>query len=199
MTAALAPAAITAEDARVLTDAIRADLASAVGKFQQAIADGVPAALGYNSPWAWAEQELGDLLRQLKLPRGARLALVESMGGMSVRQIADRLGVSVGTVQSDRVKLGKVIPLGPRRPASHPTSQPWGSRWLRAAELICAEGDRGLTLVELAAAMGVTEGSASGLLTYVVRKHLAVRTETRRAGQRVHIPAPNDDCRYETA
>lgn len=184
------PDTLTTEQARAVTDAIRADLGAAVGKFQQAIADDVPAALGYPSAWAWAESEFGDLIHQLRLPREARLALVDAMtgDGLTVRAIADRLGVSLGTIQSDRAKLGKVIPLGPRRAAaSQPTSQPWGQRWQRAAELIRAEGDRGLTLIELAAAMGVTEGAASGLLTYVVRKGVAVRTEQRRANQRVHL------------
>jgi hypothetical protein len=187
MTAALAPQ-ITADEARALTDAIRADLTTAVRKFEAAIDDGVPAALGYPSAWAWAEAEFGELLRQLRLPRAARLALVGSMveDGMSVRDISDRLGVSLGTIQNDRQKLGKVVPIGPRRPASRPTSRPWGSRWQHAAELIRATGQRGMTLVELAAVMGITEGAASGLLTYVVRKGVAVRTEERRAGQRVH-------------
>lgn len=104
---------------------------------------------------------------------------------MPVRQQADLIGVSLGTVQGDRAKLGKVIPIGPRR-----TAQPvrHGDRYRRAAALLAAAPD-GLTLVELAATMGVTEGSASGLLSYLTApsRGLAVRVDDRRAGQRVHV------------
>jgi DNA-binding MarR family transcriptional regulator len=44
-----------------------------------------------------------------------------------------------------------------------------------------------VTLVELARALSVTEGSASGLLTYLRRKGLMERTEDRRRNQRVHV------------
>jgi DNA-binding IclR family transcriptional regulator len=43
-----------------------------------------------------------------------------------------------------------------------------------------------VTLVELARALSVTEGSASGLLSYLRRKGLVERGEERRRNQRVH-------------
>src|SRR3954454_21099629 len=99
MTAAVSPDTpqISADEARALTDDIRADLGSAVAKFRTAIEQGAPAALGYPSAWAWADAELGDLVRELRLPKTLRLALVEAMDGTPVREIAEKLGVSVGT------------------------------------------------------------------------------------------------------
>jgi DNA-binding transcriptional ArsR family regulator len=64
---------------------------------------------------------------------------------------------------------------------------PTGRLWERAAEVGRRRGARGVTLVELARALSVTEGSASGLLTYLRRKGLMERTEDRRRNQRVHV------------
>lgn len=183
------PDTLDVEQARALTAAIRADLTHAVTGLRRAMQLDVPAALGYPHPWAWAESEFGDLLRELRLPRDVRLTLVDAMDGLPVRQIADRLGVSVGTVQSDRVRLGKVIPM--RRPDPAPLPAPTGKLWEQAAEHLRRAGEQGLTLVELAQVMAISEGSASGLLSYLLspRKRLAVRLETRRDGQRVHVAA----------
>lgn len=141
----------------------------------------------------WHEYVLavfGDLLTQLRIPREVRLTLVDSMdqAGMTVREIADKIGVATGTVQNDREALGKVIPMRRRRPKC-PT--PAGRKWEQAAEHLRRYGEQGLTLVELAKVMGISEGSASGLLSYLLspRKRLAVRTEQRRDGQRVHVLA----------
>jgi hypothetical protein len=186
MTASIA---LTADEARDRTDAIRADLQGAVTGIRYAIQDGIPAALGYDSPWSWADAEFGDLLRELKLPKAVRLELVESMGDdVSVRQAADRLGVSPQTIQADRAKLGKVIPIGPRQPAQ---AAPAGRKYEQAAEYLRRAED-GLTLVELARVTGWTEGSASGVLTDVIRRHLARRVEDKRDGQRIHYAITED-------
>jgi predicted transcriptional regulator len=68
-----------------------------------------------------------------------------------------------------------------------PLPAPSGKRYQQAAEYLRRAGDRGLTLVELAKVSGWTEGAASGVLSDVRRRGLAVRTEDRRAGQRVHL------------
>lgn len=149
----------------------------------------------------WHEYVLarfGEAISRLRLPEGERLALVESMctptvehrRGMPVRAQAERLGVAVGTVQNDRVALGLAAP----RPRPERLPAPAGRVWEQAAEYLRRAGGRGLTLVELARAAGWTEGKASGALTDVRRRGLAVRTEDRRAGQRVHRSVDSCDA-----
>mgnify|MGYP002778960310 FL=1 len=89
-------------------------------------------------------------------------------------------------MNGDLAKLGRVVPL---RPAVEPLPAPTGRLWEQAAEHLRRRGEQGLTLVELADVMGVSEGSASGLLSYLLspRKRLVVRLEVRRADQRVHV------------
>lgn len=100
---------------------------------------------------------------------------------------------------------GKARPArGAARPAAGaatlPLEAPTGlvyqqaAEWLRRADagLVVLDGvtlTGGLTLVELAAAAGWTEGKASGALSYLTRAAhgWAVRLEDVRAGQRVHV------------
>lgn len=147
---------------------------------------------GYGLWHEYVLARFGEALARLRLPEGERLALVQSMStptaehrhGMPVRAQAERLGVSPGTVQTDKRALG----LAPeRRPRPQPLPAPSGKVYEQAAEHLRRAGDRGLTLVELARRSGWTEGKASGALTDVVRRGLAVRVEDRRAGQRVHV------------
>jgi hypothetical protein len=142
----------------------------------------------------WHEYVLdrfGGLLALLRLPDEERRALIASMstpaGGhgkpVPVREQARLLGIAVNTVQADREALGlRVVKDRPEPPPA-----PTGKVWQQAAEHLRRAGDRGLTLVELARVSGWTEGAASGVLTDVRRRGLAVRTEDRRAGQRVHL------------
>ena len=144
----------------------------------------------------WHEYVLarfGDALARLRLPDGERLALVQSMctptaehkRGMPVRAQAAALGVAVGSVQNDKRALG----LAPApKPRPEPLLAPTGRVWEQAVEWL-RRHPGGLTLVELAKAAGWTEGKASGALTDVVRRGLAVRTEERRLNQRVHVLA----------
>lgn len=65
------------------------------------------------------------------------------------------------------------------------------AEWLRRADagLIPGHTGLGLTLVELAAVAGWTEGKASGALSYLLHpaRQLAVRLEDERSSQRVHV------------
>ncbi len=77
-----------------------------------------------------------------------------------------------------------------QRPAAAATGHVWeqGGRVAAPRPGRKAEGIRdGLTLVELAKAAGWTEGKASGALSDVRHRGLAVRLEERRAGQRVDV------------
>lgn len=155
---------------------------------------------GYDLWHVYCLDRFGDLLRLLRLPEGERLALVESMStptaqhrnGMPVRAQAERLGVSPGTVQTDKRVLGLAPERQPRK-RPEPLPAPTGHVYQQAAEWLRRQ-PAGLTLVELARVSGWTEGKASGALTDVVRRGLAVRLEDRRAGQRVHVAVqPADD------
>jgi hypothetical protein len=138
----------------------------------------------------------GDLLALLRLPDEERRALIASMSTpagdhgkpVPVREQARLLGIAVNTVQADREALGlRVVKDRPE-----PLPAPAGKVWQQAAEHLRRAGDRGLTLVELAAVAKWTEGKASGALTDVRRHGLAQRTEDRRAGQRVHLATEAD-------
>jgi hypothetical protein len=148
---------------------------------------------GFEHWHGYVLSRFGGLLRLLRLPDEERVALVQSMSGataehpkgMPVREQAKLLGVAPGTVQSDRRALGLVVV----KDRPEPLPAPAGKVWQQAAEHLRRAGDRGLTLVELAAVAKWTEGKASGALSDVRRRGLAVRTEDRRAGQRVHLAA----------
>lgn len=135
---------------------------------------GTPAAITEREHLIWSMREAGD----------------------SSRLIRDRLGVGAQAVAAALAKRDpapeKVTGAdGVQRPAQtgrRPAEVPAGPKWLRAARLLrAAEG--GHTLASLARAGGWSEGSASGLLSDLTRRGLAVRTEERRDGMRVHLPA----------
>jgi hypothetical protein len=146
---------------------------------------------GYQTWGEYLVARFGDALRRLRLDREDHLAVVDYLARphgedgkpTPVRQIADALGIAVNTVQGHREALGlRVVKDRPE-----PLPAPAGKVWQQTAEHLRRAGDRGLTLVELAARAGWTEGKASGALSDVRRRGLAVRTEDRRAGQRVHL------------
>jgi hypothetical protein len=171
-------------------------------------ADAHVVAFGSEVSWHEAcERWFGDL-RSLRLsgsPEAVaeREALVRSIRatGASTRTIRDRLGVSSYAVSE---ALREVDPAPERiegadgRTRSSRTGRqqpaevlpaPVGRVWQVAAEYL-RRNPAGLTLVELARVAGWTEGKASGALSDLVRvRGLAVRTEDRRDGQRVHVHA----------
>lgn len=176
--------------------ATRADLAGAVAHLTILREGRAWEVAGFPSWGGYVLTRFGDLLDQLRLAVEDRRAVIHTLreGGESQRAIADRLRVSKDTVGRDLAATGDPAPDritgadGASRAARTGRAEaPSGKLWQQAAEHLRRRGDRGVTLVELARVMRVTEGSASGLLTYVLRKGLAERTEERRAGQRVHV------------
>lgn len=109
------------------------------------------------------------------------LALSMKAAGMTYRPIAEKLGVSVGSVRNDlgtpRPKVAAVEPLPPVT----------GKKYVQALEHLRRAGVAGLTLEEMTKATGWREGSASGALSYLTKRGLATRTEVRRGNQRVHL------------
>lgn len=140
--------------------------------------------------------DLSDLrLTGTKAAIAEREALIWSMreAGDSSRAIRDALGVGASVVADALAKRdpaperitstdGRTMPsrTGRREP-----EKLTGRKWERAA-LLLRQAPDGLTIASLAKAGGWSEGSASGLLTDLLRRGLAVRSEERRDGMRVH-------------
>lgn len=158
-------------------------------------------AFGEGTAWHDAvEWWLGDLAAlRLSGSREAvaeREALIWSLRerGEATRAIRERLGVSSGVVNEalrkrdpapDRITSadGRAMPSRTGRVIALPA--PLGRKWQQGREWL-ARAEDGLTLAELAQAAGWSEGSASGVLSDLLRRGVAVRTEERRAGMRVH-------------
>jgi len=153
---------------------------------------------------------LGDL-RTLRLSGSAearqeREALIHSIRatGASTRAIREQLGVSsdaVATALRERDPAPERIVGADGRARAAQTGRqqrpelpaPEGRVWQQAAEWLrrATEGELpkhegGLTLRELAALAGWSEGKASGALSDLLRRCLAERLEDRRGGYRLH-------------
>lgn len=175
---------------------VRADLSRAVyalSGLREAKADVLA---GFDSWGAYVVARFGDLLDQLRLAVEDRRAVVFALreGGESQGSIARRLRVSPDTVLRDLAATGDPAPEritsadgSVRAARTGRVEAASGPLWQRAAEVAKRRGARGVTLVELARALSITEGSASGLLSYLRRKSLVERTEERRRNQRVHV------------
>lgn len=176
--------------------AVRADLAGAVAHLTLLREAGAHTLSGFDSWGAYVVARFGDLLGELRLAIEDRRAVTYALreDGDSQGAIARRLGVSSDTVSRDLLVTGDPAPEritsadgSVRAARTGRTEAPAGKLWEQAAEVMRRRGAKGVTLVELARAMKITEGSASGLLSYLRRKGLAERTEDRRAAQRVHV------------
>jgi hypothetical protein len=181
----------TKAKARKLTDEIRGNLEAAHVGLQLAAEGHAHLALGYSYFHEYCLAEFGDI-KQMRLPVDVRRALVASMcdAGASVTDIVKAIGFSRGTVQGDRVALGiseaqpagQVISLHEPEPVA-----PEGPVWVQALWHLARQEDRGLTLLELSAVTGWTEGKASGVLSRLCRKGMSVRSEMMRVDHRAYV------------
>lgn len=176
--------------------AVRADLAGAVAHLTFLRDADAHLLRGFDSWGAYVVDRFGDLLAELRLAVADRREVVRELraGGRSMASIARELRVSEDTVARDLAVTGDPAPEritsadGSVRAARTGRAEaPSGRLWERAAEVARRRGPRGVTLVELARALSVTEGSASGLLSYLRRKGLVSRTDDHRRNQRVHV------------
>lgn len=194
---------LTVDEARTLTDSIRADLTSAVAKLQRARELGAHTALGYDSWHGFVTVELGDLLRELHLPVDERRALVASMAeaGKSVRETAGELSVSKSTVQNDRKALASVTNLDERRPAeASPPAENDASRTPAdemapqtapsSVDLVVAAVERardGLTVHEAGRRLRWRQGQTSCALSRAEKRGRLVRSGRFRDGCAVYV------------
>lgn len=201
---ATAPMTLAEIDAEVA--AIRSELVRPLQRLARLRAAGAHLTAGFVSWHEAVEVWLGDL-QSLRLTGSAeavaeREELVWSMraAGEATRAIRERLGVSSYAVNEALRKRDPAPEVltgadGRQRSArtgraevAEPLPAPAGRVWQQAAEWL-RRSPEGLTLVELARVAGWTEGKASGALSDVRRRGMAVRVEERRDGQRVHLHA----------
>lgn len=197
-------AAVTTEELDRREAAVRADLAGAVAHLTFLREAGAHTLRGFDSWGAYVADRFGDLLAELRLAVADRQAVVHALReqGRSMSSIARELRVSPDTVTRDLEVTGDPAPEritsadgSVRQARTGKAGALTGPLWERAAEVARRRGAKGVTLVELARALSVSEGSASGLLTYLgapdarhpQRKGLVGRTEDRRRNQRVHV------------
>jgi transposase-like protein len=195
---------MTAAEVAAVEEQVRADLSSAVAHLHLLRDADAHLVAGFASWGAYVADRFGDLLDRLRLAVEDRRAVVHALreDGEAQAAIARRLGVSGDTVSRDLLATGDPAPDritgadGRSMPSrTGRAAAPAGPLWQQAFTVTVRRGERGVTLVELARALRITEGSASGLLTYLgpadrahpQRKGLVERTEDRRGGQRVHV------------
>lgn len=98
---------LNAQEARELTDKIRAGLEGIFELIKAAYSGFAWAALGYSSWDAYVQREFGNL--HIQPPREERSQVVDSMraAGLSTRAIATAIGSSQTTVRRDLAQLGE--------------------------------------------------------------------------------------------
>jgi len=158
---------------------IRANVAELVGDLVDAWREHDDEALGFVSFAEFTAWLFGDVSR-VSIPVEARRELVAGMterDGLSVRKIADALGVSKSLVADDRkimlhpqalddariIDAEVVEPLDPFRGLS--------ARWEVLAR-VAAQAERGLTSVELDAELDAPLGTATGSLSKLAARGL---------------------------
>jgi hypothetical protein len=188
----LVPAPTELAELDHLEQAVDSGLAAAIDALAELRARDAHLARGHDTWGGYLVARFGDALRRLRLDRTDHLAVVDYLArphgdrgkAMPVRQIAEVLAVSSGTAQTYRRELG-LAPAAPSKPTPQPA--PTGRVFEQAAAWL-GRAERGLTLIELAKVAGWSEGKASGALSFLTApaRGLAVRTDDRRLGQRVH-------------
>jgi hypothetical protein len=172
---------MTRERARQLTDTTRELLRQSGANLAELREGSAHIALGYRHYHEYVEREFGDLfVYKLATDRAAivaeRQALVASLtiAGYTVREQRDALGASVGTVHADQRALG-LVPDKPLPHADEPVPlDPFRGllpRWSALAR-VAAQGDRGLTSIELDAELDAALGTATGSLSKLAGRGL---------------------------
>jgi hypothetical protein len=175
---------MTRARARALTDTTRELLRQSGANLAELREGSAHVVLGYAHWHEYVEREFGDLfVYKLATDRHAivveRQALVASMtiAGYTVREQRDVLGASVGTIHNDQRALGLV----PDRPLPEAVADPAPvdpfrgllPRWSALAR-VAAQGERGLTSIELDAELDAALGTATGSLSKLAARGLIV-------------------------
>ena len=175
---------LTRARARTLTDQTRDLLRQSGANLVELREGSAHLVLGYAHWHEYVEREFGDLfVYKLATDRhgivAERRALVASMtvAGYTVREQRDALGASVGTIHGDQRTLGLV----PDRPLPTVVDEPPAldpfrgllPRWSALAR-VAAQGERGLTSIELDAELDAALGTATGSLSKLAARGLVL-------------------------
>jgi hypothetical protein len=171
---------MTRERARALTDVTRTLLREAGANLVELRAGSAHLALDYPDWHTFVEAEFGDLtVYRLVKDRAARVAerqaLVASMtlAGYTVAEQREALGSSNGTVHGDQRRLGLVPdkpPVIDVDPEPEPADPFRGlDRTRESLARVAAQGERGMTSLELDHETGWPLGTATGLLSRLER------------------------------
>jgi hypothetical protein len=167
------------EYARQLTDDTRRLLTEAGANLVELRDGSAHVVLGYAHWHEYVEREFGDLavyklVRDRQQRVAERDALIASMtiAGYTVREQRDAIGASVGTVHETQRRLGLVpdrpiVDVDPEPPAPDPFRGL--TRTHESLARVAAQGERGLTSLELDSETGWPLGTATGLLSRLER------------------------------
>jgi len=203
-----APTILTRRGAELLTEKIGKALDRASRLLVQAYEGRAHEALGFDSWETYTAAHFGEVAGiKLERPDRVRLAAALTLDGRTRAQVAEHLGVSLGTVQHD-LEVAGVIDLTERRAAreakraaeqvdERPAVEPpvAMSKRARAVQLITEQGERGLTALELAEVTGWTGGSSTGTMSDLGRQRRVTRTSTFRRGYAAYIVTERDAAR----
>jgi len=202
-----APTILTRRGAELLTEKIGKALDRASRLLVQAYEGRAWEALGFVSWEAYTAAHFGEVAGiKLERPDRVRLVAALTLDGRNRAQVAEHLGVSLGTVQHD-LEVAGVIDLTAKRAAREakrtadaPAVEPpvAMSKRDRAVQLVAEQGDRGLTALELTEVTGWTGGSATGTMSDIGRQRRVTRTEVYRRGYAAYIVTERDRARSIT-
>lgn len=168
---------LTREYARDLTDRTRDAIVEAGANLIELRAGSAHLALGYAHWHEYVTAEFGELMVwRLVRDRVARVAerqaLVASLtlAGYDHREQRDLVGASLGTIVNDQRAQGLIA----QRPVVDPEPEPLDpfrglNRTQTALARVAAQGERGMTSLELDAETGWPMGTATGLLSRLER------------------------------
>lgn len=191
-----APCILTEIGARRLTARIRDALAVADDLLAQAYQGRAWEALGYDSWPAYCAGELPEL-RFLKLRAEARRERVRALRheGATIPDVVAATGSSLGTIHRDLVSLegGHTREPSFQMETAEAPQEPEAAPPVPMAKtdqivaLVAAQGDRGLTCLEVEHETGWRHGVASGPMSTVARQKRIKATGRFRQGYGVYV------------
>jgi hypothetical protein len=171
---------LTRDRARQLTDATRVLLGQAGANLVELRAGSAHLALDYPDWHTYVEAEFGELAvyklvkeRQAMLAERDALVASLTLAGHTIREQREKLGASLDTIHRTQRRLG-LVPDKPSPVVDEEQPEPADpfrglQRTPEVLARVAAQGDRGLTSLELDQETGWPMGTATGLLSRLER------------------------------